>query len=174
MLEEKRRTAIGAAHDEIADVVGPEALRAVDQIGELDGTLVRHPKANRGMPARIEACLHFRGGQFQACARVPRRTPGRELRAARDLQLFRRAEARIGQLALGQLCERLVVEFLAFALAIRRMRAADVGALVPLQTEPAQFVELPVEQSLLAAFGIGVLDAQHEATAGSARSQEAE
>ena len=55
----------------------------------------------------------------------------------------------------------LAIELQAIALAIRRVRPADVGTLVPVKAQPLQIVEQLVFKARLAALHIGVFNAQH-------------
>ncbi len=52
-----------------------------------------------------------------------------------------------------------------FALTVGAVGTAHVRPLGPFKPEPAQVLEQPHEQRVLAALGIGVLDAQHHAAA---------
>ena len=73
-----------------------------------------------------------------------------------------RAEAGIGMSAADQGLDVTVIDFTALSLAVGFIRAADVGAFVILQTQPAQ----AIIQLLLGAFhralGVGILQAHEE------------
>ena len=95
IAEEERRAAIGAPQDEVADVVGREALRAVHHVVELDAPAGGHAKPRRRRDA-LRALAHARlGRQLAAGAGITRRTPGRELRLARQVEFERRAVTRV-------------------------------------------------------------------------------
>ena len=61
IAEEERRGAVGAPHDEVADVVAQEALRAVHEIDEFDALAQRHAETQRRS-----------AGPALAAARAPR------------------------------------------------------------------------------------------------------
>ena len=99
IAEEERRAAIGAPQDEVADVVGGEALRSVHHVVELDAPAGGHAKPRGGRDA-LGALAHARlGRQLAAGAGITRRTPGGELRLARQVQFERRAVAGIREAA---------------------------------------------------------------------------
>jgi hypothetical protein len=75
------------------------------------------------------------------------------------------AEARERMALLDQLVAVLLIDGAALALPIRAVRAADVRALVPLDTQPAQRVEDLLFRFASRAHLVGVLDAQNELTA---------
>ena len=93
---------------------------------------------------------------------VARRLPGRSLRDAHLFQSLRRAEAFEGMTGREQFAGILAVDTRAFALTVRTVRTADVGAFVPLEPAPAQRLEDYAFALGRAAGAIRVLDAQHE------------
>ena len=77
-----------------------------------------------------------------------------------------RAEAVKG-VALGdQLLGVFLVNGLAFRLAVRRVRAADIGAFIPLQPQPVQAVDQVVFGLRIVALGVGIFEAQEELPTG--------
>ena len=94
IAEEERGAAIGAPQDEVADVVGREALRSVHHVVELDAPPGGHAKP-RGRRDALRALAHARlGRQLAAGAGITRWTAGGELRLARQVEFERRAVAR--------------------------------------------------------------------------------
>ncbi len=96
---------------------------------------------------------------------VARRLAGRSLRDAHLLEPFRRAEALEGVTRREQLLRILAIDARAFALTVRAVRTADVGAFVPRQPAPAQRLEDRALALGRAAGVVGILDAQHELAA---------
>ncbi len=98
IAEEKRRAAVGAPQDEIADVVGGEALRAVHHVVELDHVC---PSGTRNRVVGEMPCALLRtrasGRQLAAGTGITRRPAGGELRLARQIEFQRRAVAGIGE-----------------------------------------------------------------------------
>ena len=103
VAEEERRTAVGAADDEIADVVAAEGLGAADQIVECDRASGRNPKAQGRFFPLAQALLHRFRGEPGAGAGIARGPAGGALAFARLGQGIRRAETGIGQAGLFQL-----------------------------------------------------------------------
>jgi cyclophilin family peptidyl-prolyl cis-trans isomerase len=134
----------------------------------------KHAESQRGRPARLDPALDLAGVQPHAGAPIARRATRCELRLARQLEFFRRAEARIRLPLRRQAQQRRLVDRRTLALPVWPVRAADVRAFVPVEPQPAQLAQLEFEQRLVTAFGVGVLDAQNEATARGARRQPAE
>src|SRR5580692_7111895 len=100
VAEKKSRGPVLAPHDEIADVIGQETLRAVHQILELEPLPERYAEAQARAPTFGPAQRHLCRAQVPAGTGVARRAAGRELAAARELELERRAETGIDTLRL--------------------------------------------------------------------------
>jgi hypothetical protein len=82
-----------------------------------------------------------------------------------SLQIFFSAETQIGFVFMKQAVSMFFVNIQAVGLTIRNEGAADVGAFVPIKTEPFQVGDELVFIAGLAAFDIGVLDAQYHGAA---------
>jgi hypothetical protein len=162
-----QRITTGAGDREVRHHAGGEGRLAAHQINPGD-VLVGHLEAQHGLSAfGLERGLLLRGevavvvvvAQLGVTAR--RQVPG--------LDLFRR-RVRLVNLARGkQFRDHVAVEVAALRLPVRLVGATDLGALVPVQPEPAQGVEDRVVALLAVARGIGVLDAEDEVAAGVAR-----
>src|SRR5205807_9756353 len=74
------------------------------------------------------------------------------------LQIFRRAETQIGFAFAQQALSVIAIDVQAVALAIRREWAADIGAFVPIQSQPAQVFEQLSFKASLAALHVGILN----------------
>jgi hypothetical protein len=94
-----------------------------------------------------------------------RRQSGSALRDSHLFQARRRAEAFERMTAIEQLAHVPLIDLRAFALPIRSVRSADVGALVPRKTTPMQRVENRLFALARAASLIGILNAQHKLSA---------
>ena len=81
------------------------------------------------------------------------------------LDLGRGGERLVEVAALDQAGDGVVVQRAALGLPVRLVRAADLGALVPVQAEPAQRVQQRVVGLGGVAGGVGVLDPEHERAA---------
>ena len=171
IAQEERRRSIGTSHDEIADVVGRESLRTVDQVVEFDHAPRRDPETRRVLPSCGDTPFHLFRRKRRAGTGVAWRATRGELRAARQRKFLRRAEAWVCQARLAQPRRGLGMERTALALPVRAVRAIDIGAFVPLDPEPAQVGEQLLEVTLLAALRIGVLHAQHHAPAARSRGE---
>ena len=89
----------------------------------------------------------------------------RALLLAQRLEPLARAEAGVGGAARHELTRVVAVDRGALALAVGRVRAADVRPLVPRQAEPAQRLEDLSLARRVAALAVGVLDPEHELAA---------
>src|SRR5688500_6475875 len=93
--------------------------------------------------------------------------------AVRDLEADR-PFVQVGLFREDERVRVLAVFLLALRLEVRRMRAADVGPLIPVETEPAQAVDDAGDHLPRRALRVGVLDAQHERAAMPPREQPVE
>ena len=125
------------------------------------------PAATR---ARRLVGVESRGsGRCTSAAVRPRAPPG-----ARASSCLRRAEAVVRAAARDEIARRLAIELEPLGLPVRRVRPADVRALVPVEAEPAQVVENRCLGLARRSLGVGVLDAQDERAAVAAREQPVE
>src|SRR5665213_70316 len=138
IAEQERRAAILPSDDEIADVIGSEALRTMGDILELETAARRDPKTQAGGQSTGRPRCTLLPRQFATAARVAWRASRSQLRTPRQLQLQGRTEARISQQVALELLEVALVQRPPLGLAIRRAGAATIGSLVPAQAEPAQ------------------------------------
>jgi len=163
IAEKKRRAAVFAPDDEIADVIGQETLGTMHQVLELDALPGGHPEAQaRPAPGRQPGCALL-GVQLAAGAGVARRLAGRDLRPPHQIQLKAAAEARVCQPLAFQPLKILLVDGAALRLPVRPVRAGDIWPLVPRESQPRQVDAQRGHHILLGARRIGILDAQHEA-----------
>ena len=134
--------------------------------------MLRNPQADGRRLATRAPPLRLRRIQRAALAGIDRRLLIRQLLPAIALQFLLRAEAQI-RLALAQQPLRmLAINRQPVALAIRRIRAADIRPFVPIQPQPLQVLEQLRLEARLAALHVGVFDAQdHTPPAWRANSQ---
>src|SRR5262249_6227372 len=135
--EEEGRGTIGPAHHEIANVIALEALRSVNEIHELEPLTRWHGKAQRRRDTRGETPGALGLGELATGAPVARRAAGGELRTARELELQRRAEARIDCARTLERHQILCVERCALRLPVGPALVLAVGTRIPLDAEPA-------------------------------------
>src|SRR5262249_35060010 len=102
---------------------------------------------------------------------VPRRLAARELRLAPRLELVGRAVTGIREVRRAQALGVRVVQGLALRLEVGPVRAADRGTFVPREREPSQAAENRADRRFGRTLAIGVLDAQHERPAHTAREE---
>src|SRR5207244_12300373 len=124
-------------HHEIADVVAEEALRAVHEVLEPHALAARHAKAQRGRGSLRLSMRAPGGGEITAGAGVARRLARGELRAARQFQLPRGAEARVDHLLTFEHRELPRVQRATLRLAVGYSLILPVRARVPVDDEPA-------------------------------------
>ena len=174
IAEKERRAAVGTPQDEIADVVGGEALGTVHHVIEFHAPAVGHAEPRRRRDA-LRALAHARfGGEFPAGSGITWRAAGGELRLARQIQLERRAVAGIREPAGIERGRMSRVDLAATRLPVFLAGLGAARTRIPLQPHPLQILHQRRGVGLLAAFGIRVLDAQNEAPAVVAREQPAE
>ena len=114
--------------------------------------------------ASISSALEVAAG-----AGVARRKLGGDLLLAYGFELFGGAEAAVGGAVGEQEVAVLAVDFGAFGLAVGAVGAADVGAFVPGEAEPAEGVEDHLLGGGDEAGAVGVFDAEDELAAALAR-----
>ena len=158
------RVAVGANEDEVRHVLGTESHLATHEV--IPGpVLIGHPEPrDTGSPrCAIFSCLFF--GQVAAVSVVP----GVPAFLARNLatfgQFLRRAEARVGVTGFGKLGDHIAVDMATFRLPVRTVVPADLGAFVPVETEPTQRVQQRGVGLLRVTGGVGVFNAEHEGPA---------
>ena len=120
--------------------------------------LRRHGEADDVLDAGADA-------ESAAAALSAARPLGLLPRFAQRVQALRGAVAAVGLALVEQPIGRLDVERQPLGLAVGAVRPADVGAFIPVQTEPAQRVEDQFFGSLDGAGLVGVLDADDELSA---------
>ncbi len=158
------RGAVGPDDAEVRHVVRGEGQLAAHQVGEGDG-LVGHPEADDRGAVLALVRLDLHGGELAAVAVVAGGLAGRAGGGAARVELLGAAVAVVGVAAVQQLLGDVLVDVHALGLAVRGVRAADLGALVPGEAEPPQRVEQLVVGLLGVAGRVGVLDAEHERAA---------
>ena len=129
---------------------------------KVDVGVVGHAEADDRAFARVDPAPRLLPRETAAGAGVLRRAAGGERRLPLGVELLRRAEAVIGVIAGEQLVGVRRVEVQPLRLAVRAVRAVDVGALVPVEPEPAKILEDADLRLARRALGVGVLDAQDE------------
>ena len=140
--------------DDVGQVVRGEAVRlqdhevveeavlvrdlAADEVAEGRGALLWHPEAHHVRLARTGSTRSLRRVEVAVAPVVARGLARGALPLAHLAQLIRRAEAAIGVAAREQRSDGRVVALEPLRLHVGRERPADVGALVPVDAEPAQ------------------------------------
>ncbi len=169
-----RGRAVGADDDRIADHVGLKPHVSAHRVGEDDVALLRHAEADRRTLARRDA----RGGgvarQAPARAGVARRTSVRDRVLTLGVELRRRAETVVRVVRAEQLLRVRLIEVQPLGLPVRPVPAADVRPLIPLEAQPAQIADNRRLRLARRALDVGVLDAQDDGAAGTAREQPVE
>jgi hypothetical protein len=100
--------------------------------------------------------------QLAAGSGVPGRPAGGEVRVTIRFEFGRRAEAMVGVPGGDQLVRVRRIQVEPLGLSIRAVRAADVGALVPVEPEPPQVFEDARFRVARRSDRVGILDAQNE------------
>ena len=158
------RVAVRADEHEVRDVLGQEGDLAPHQVLE-DDRAVGHPEPeHRPAPGRDEVGDLVRV-EVAAVAVVP---AGLVLGAgglAALVDLLLRAVAVVGLAGLVQRARHLGVRVEPLGLQVGAVGAADLRALVPVETEPAQRVDHRGVALGGVAGEVGVLDAQHQGAA---------
>ena len=133
--------AVATREREVGHVVAVEADPAAHEVVEGD-LAVGHPEAGDRRPALGLERRDLLVGELAAEPVVAHVLRAGGLPARGDL--VGRAVAAVGVAALAQAGQRVAVDLGALALPVRRVRTAHVGALVPVEAEPAEQVEEPV------------------------------
>ncbi len=162
--------AVGLEQDLVVDVEvieGDVAAQFVAEsrgAGRVQGMRGDFEADGEGLAA-VGAGLRLLGAEVAGAAGVFRGLLGGHLRLALGFELFRSFEGAVGVAAGEQLVGVLAIDFGAFGLAIGAARAADVGAFIPTEAEPAQGIEDHLLAGVDEAGAVGVLDAQDELAA---------
>src|SRR5579871_1360969 len=172
--EEESRGAVLPSDDEVPDLRRREYLRSVHEVHPLERRCRGHGEAQGGLEAACLALGALRGAQVAAGSGVARRLARHALKLARQLELLRRAVARVRPPLTFQLLEVAAIDIGALRLQVRPVRASNARTLVPLKTEPVEVLDELVEEAPGAALDIGILDAQNEAPAAAASPQPVE
>ena len=161
------RRAIGAHQNHVVHDIGRETHVAIHGVVELDGAMVLgHLQAPHMRLTCVDARLRFFGGKRTAGAVVARIAALGFLGSlALGVERFLRAEARVHRAALFELLQGSLVGVEALGLLVGAEITAHLGALVPIEAEPAHSAQNDLRVFLGGALGIGVLDAQHERAA---------
>ena len=159
--ERVQRRAVAADQHEVGHRAGGEADLAADEVGPHQ-VLVGHPQ-----PQHRLAALGPEGGLLLV-GEEPVVVVVAELRVLpggqpAGVDLLVGGEGLVGVPGGEQLGGDVAVDLVALGLPVGPVRAADLGALVPVQAEPAQAVEQVPVGLLGVARGVGVLDAEDEA-----------
>mmetsp|Transcript_7884 Transcript_7884/g.19695 ORF Transcript_7884/g.19695 Transcript_7884/m.19695 type:complete len:603 (-) Transcript_7884:9-1817(-) len=157
--------AVGAQQHKVAQRVGVPRDLAADDVADLDLLVLGHAEAVAvGRAGRLHR-LHLLlagGGPLAA-------VDGRQLLLLRLLlhgvQLLVGAEAGVRVAGRHQLVGQLLVDVRALGLAVGAVRAAHVGALVPVQAQPLEVAHHGLLGRARGARSVRVLDAQHELAA---------
>ncbi len=163
--------AVRALHDVVL-LVGPiERDVAADQVVEAALTLARHLESHHALaPLRLEA-LRVPVGLGHETTAVQKRALVLFRRRALGLDLFGRRIVAIRAAGFEQTCDRGPVSLVTLRLEVRRVRSADLRALVPVETEPTEPVEDRLQGFRDIALLIRVVDAEQELPAVLAREQ---
>ena len=159
--ERVQRGAVGADDAVVRHVLRGEGQLAADQVREGD-RLVGHPEADDRGAALGLVLRDLLGGQVAAVAVVAGGLAGGAGGLAAGVQLLLGAVAVVRVTRVQELARDVLVDVHALRLAVRRVRAADLGALVPVEAQPAHRVEQLVVRLLGVAGRVGVLDAEDE------------
>ena len=162
--ERVERRAVAADQHEVGHRAGGEAHLAAHQVGP-DEVLVGHPQPQHRRAALVAEGGLLRVGEEAVVVVVA------ELRVlaggpAAGVDLLVGGEGLVGVPGGQQLGGDVGVDLAPLGLPVGPVRAADLGALVPVQAEPAQAVEQVPVGLLGVAGGVGVLDAEDERAAG--------
>ncbi len=155
------RGAVGTDDAVVRDVLRGEGQLAADQVREGD-RLVGHPEADDRLPALGLVLLDPGVAQLAAVAVVAGGLAGGAGGLAAGVELVLGAVAAVGVAGVEQLLRDVLVQVHALRLTVRRVRAADLGALVPVEAQPAHRVEQLGVRLLGVAGRVGVLDAEDQ------------
>ncbi len=187
VLRQRRQPLLGAYHvadphqvvvDHVRQVIGGEAVALQQDLVVHLGVVEAELSAQQVAHHALAVARHRQADDARLAGRRASVGLGRRERPAQpvvaEVLLLRllllperveplpRAEAAIRRPAPQQLVRVLAVDGAALALTVGSVRPAAVGALVPLQAEPAERLEDHRLAGARAALAVGVLDAQHE------------
>src|SRR5580765_1670623 len=151
--------AVGSEDHEVLDVRAVEFDRPVNQILEARDAC-RNAHANGARHAGLFACGDLVRGQRTAGAIVFFDT----LLSLR-LELLRRAVAVVRAFLRDETRRHRAIAIETFGLKVRRVRAVDLGALVPVETQPPHTVEDPLDHFRRRSLDVRVLDAKDQCAA---------
>src|SRR5690606_10844184 len=117
------------------------------------------------------AITPLRSGALTAGTRITRRLAGRQHRLAGQLELTRRAVARVGRADDAETLLEISVERRTLGLPVWRCWSSASGPRLPTGAQPAQVIHERREMCVGGGLEIGILVAQDEAGAGAARQQ---
>ena len=156
--------AIGAEDDEVVQLAGVEGHVTVDRVVHYHVAAVERDLDAQGVGlARVDAALGLGGVKVAAGALVA--LEGVVARLCGGLvgcELLGRAEARIRLALVPQALCGVAVELHAVGLAVGAVVAAHLGALVPVESQPAHGAQDDLSVLLGRAGWVGVIDAQDE------------
>ena len=171
----------GTVVDDVSQVVGGVAVRleqdevvegiileddiAVYQILKAGLPLQGYLKAHHGHDALSLFFSTLLGGQIAAVAVIAGGLLALNLLGAHGLKALRGAVAVVGAPLLNELLGGVFIELQALRLVVRPIVAADIGAFVPVQLQPAQGIKDVLLRPLHLAGDVGVLDADDELAA---------
>ena len=166
----------GVVVDDVRQVVGgvPVSLEQdlVVDLGVVEGDRAPDEVLPLGPAGRDELAEHGRGSRldlggdllpaFQATTVVAGGASGRPLPGTHLLEPRRRAGAPVGGADLDQPVGLEPVEVGAERLDVRIVGSPDLGALVPVQAQPAQVFERRLRGLLRGSLEVGILNPEHE------------
>ena len=161
-----QRRAVRPQQRQVLDVLGDALLLAVDVVEKTHHGVVGHPEAHHKRPPFRRQPVRLGPGEAPG-ERVEAPLPAlRLLLPALHLELLRRREAAVREPPLEQAERRLPVQ--------RDPLRLHVGALVPVEAEPAETIQDALGHLRRGTLQVGVLDAQDEGSMMLAGKQPAE
>ncbi len=159
------RNAARPQDDGIAHCFVGEFDHAAHDVVKTNGMLGYGKPDCRGLTTGATA-FGLRRIEPAAFSRIHRRAVLRHRSIAIALQLLLRAKAQVGFALFHQALGMLAVDRETVALAIGRVRAADVGTFIPIDAEPFQIFQQLVFVARFTALKVSILDAQNHGAAG--------
>src|SRR6185369_7689372 len=153
----------GTKNDGIADDLASELDVPAHDVVETNGTL-GNVQSNRALLSGGETASRFVVTEIAAGSRIDGLASFFERLLALLFELLLRAETVVGLAFVHELERVRAIDLPLVALAIRRVRAADVRTLVPLDAEPLEVFEELRLVTGFAAIEVGVFDAKDERT----------
>ena len=120
----------------VVDLVIGDHDVAAEEIVRHRFALSRHRETNDMFFARCDAALRFFAVNRPTQSVVAESSLGGLLLGAQLLETLAGAETRIGRALCHQLLDVLEIDFGSLALTVRPKLTADVGAFIPLETQP--------------------------------------